>query len=477
MPVVIHLPTALRPMAGKNAKVPVTAKTVGEAMDVLTREHAALRQHLYAADGTLRNFVNIYLGEVDVRGLQGPATPVKDGDELLIVPAIAGGAPTAADELTREELARYNRHVIMPEVGVEGQRKLKRARVLMIGAGGLGSPMGLYLAAAGVGRIGVVDFDVVDASNLQRQVLYGTESVGKSKLAAAAARLKDLNPHVSVVPHEVRLTSKNALELFKGYDLVVDGTDNFATRYLVNDACALAGIPNVYASIFRFEGQVSVFWAAKGPCYRCLYPEPPPPGLIPSCAEGGVLGVLPGVVGALQATEALKLLLGVGEPLIGTLLLFDALGMSFKRLKLRKDPACALCGPNPTVTQLIDYDQFCAGRGQEAKPMTDVKVAEITVETLKEKMANGGVVVVDVREPHELEICRIAGTTHIPLGEIPTRYKELDPKAEILVHCRSGMRSMKAAKFLKEQGFQNVSNVAGGILAWAERIDTSLATY
>ncbi len=478
MPVVIHLPTALRPMAGKNTKVPVTAKTVGEAMEALTKEHAALRQHLYAADGTLRNFVNVYLGETDVRSLQGPATPVKDGDELLIVPAIAGGSTTAAEELSREEMARYNRHVIMPEVGVEGQKKLKRAKVLMVGAGGLGSPMGLYLAAAGVGRIGVVDFDAVDSSNLQRQVLYGTESVGKPKLAEAAKRLKSLNPNVEVVPHEVRLTSQNALEVFKGYDMVVDGTDNFATRYLVNDACALLGIPNVYASIFRFEGQVSVFWAAKGPCYRCLYPEPPPPGLIPSCAEGGVLGVLPGVVGALQATEALKLILGVGEPLIGTLLLFDALSMTFKRLNLRKDPVCALCGTKATITQLIDYDQFCAaGRGQEAKPVSETKLKEISVEQLKAKMDKGGVVVVDVREPHELEICKIAGTKHIPLGDIPNRYTELDPKAEILVHCRSGARSAKAANFLLSKGYTDVANVEGGILAWAERIDKTLATY
>ncbi|TPW20014.1 MAG: adenylyltransferase and sulfurtransferase [Elusimicrobia bacterium] len=477
MPVVIHLPTALRPMAGKNAKVSVSAGTVGEALDALSREHAGLRQHLYAADGTLRSFVNVYLGETDVRALKGPATALKDGDELLIVPAIAGGSGLAS-ELTRDELARYNRHVIMPEVGVEGQKKLKRAKVLMVGAGGLGSPMGLYLAAAGVGRIGIVDFDVVDSSNLQRQVLYGVDSVGRSKLSAAAERLKNLNPHVEVVPHEVRLSSANALGIVRGYDLVVDGTDNFATRYLVNDSCVLAGIPNVYASIFRFEGQVSVFWAKKGPCYRCLYPEPPPPGLIPSCAEGGVLGVLPGVVGALQATEALKILLGVGEPLIGTLLLFDALGATFRRLKLQKDPNCALCGPNPTVTGLIDYDQFCsAGRGQAEKPAAAAAPAEITVEELKARMAAGGVVVVDVREPHELEICRIAGTVHIPLGEIPDRYKELDPAAEILVHCRSGARSAKAVKFLREQGYPKAVNVAGGILAWAERIDPSLATY
>ncbi|MDE2291930.1 MAG: molybdopterin-synthase adenylyltransferase MoeB [Elusimicrobia bacterium] len=479
MPVVIHLPTALRPMADKNARVSVDGGTVGAALEQLAARHAALRQHLYAGDGKLRNFVNVYLGETDVRTLQGPETPLKDGDELLIVPAIAGGSPVdVPPELTREEMARYNRHVIIPEVSVEGQRKLKAAKVLIVGVGGLGSPAGLYLTAAGVGRIGLVDFDKVDASNLQRQVLFDTESVGRPKLAAATERLRGLNPYVELIAHETRLTSQNALDIVKNYDLVVDGTDNFATRYLVNDACALLGKPNVYASIFRFEGQVSVFWAEKGPCYRCLYPEPPPPGLVPSCAEGGVLGVLPGIVGALQAAEAVKLIVGMGEPLIGTLLLFDALSMTFRRLKLQKDPACALCGPKRSITQLIDYEQFCnAPRGAEAKPMFGAGVPEVTVEQLKAKMEKGGVVVVDVREPHELEICRLQGTKHIPLGEVPQRYTELDPNAEILVHCRSGARSAKAVKFLRDQGYKNVSNVAGGILAWAERIDPSLQTY
>ncbi|MBI5597374.1 MAG: molybdopterin-synthase adenylyltransferase MoeB [Elusimicrobia bacterium] len=474
MSVSIRLPAALRPLADRKAVVEVSAATVAEALEALAARHAAVRAHLFAPDGSLRSFVNVYLGETDIRALQGPATRLKDGDELVLVPAIAGGAPAAEAALSPDELARYNRHVILPEVGVEGQKKLKNARILIVGAGGLGSPMALYLAAAGVGRIGIVDFDAVDASNLQRQVLYGTESVGRPKLEAAAQRLRGLNPFVEVVGHALRLDAGNALGVFAGYDVVVDGTDNFATRYLVNDACALLGKPNVYASIFRFEGQVSVFWADKGPCYRCLYPEPPPPGLVPSCAEGGVLGVLPGVVGALQAVEALKLVLGIGEPLIGTLLTYDALEASFRRLKLRKDPACALCGPHPSVTRLIDYEQFCAARRPKEEPMS---VPEITVEELKARMEKGGVVVVDVREAHELEICRLQGTKHIPLGEVPQRYKELDPQAEILVHCRSGARSAKAVKFLQEVGYKKVSNVAGGILAWAERIDKSLTTY
>ncbi|TBR26029.1 molybdopterin-synthase adenylyltransferase MoeB [bacterium] len=374
-------------------------------------------------------------------------------------------------ELTPAELSRYSRHVALPEVGVEGQEKLKRAKVLLVGAGGLGSPAALYLAAAGVGRLGLADFDVVDATNLQRQVLYGTSSLGRPKVEAAADRLTDLNPLVSLSLHPGRLTSENALDVVRGYDVVVDGADNFATRYLVNDACALAGVPDVYASIYRFEGQVSVFWTQKGPCYRCLFPEPPAPGLVPSCAEGGVLGVLPGVVGALQAAEALKLLLGVGEPLLGTLLLYDALEASFKRLSLRKDPRCRLCGPNPSVTELIDYELFCSG-GRGAP-----KAAEATVEELKARMAAGGVVVLDVRELHELDICRIPGTKHIPLGELPKRFAELDPAAEIYVHCRSGARSANAVAFLKEKGYAKAVNVAGGILAWAERIDKSMPTY
>ena len=474
MPVTLLIPAALRPYTDKKASVSVKAETVAEAVAALTAKHEGLAKHLLDENGVLRNFVNLYLHDRDVRSLQGNETPLKDGDELLIVPAIAGGE-TLTETLTKEEIARYNRHLIMPEVGMAGQLKLKNARVLMIGAGGLGAPMGLYLAAAGVGRIGIVDFDTVDDSNLQRQILYGQSVVGTPKIEAAKRRLEDLNPTLEIIGHETRLSAANALGLFSDYDLVVDGTDNFPTRYLVNDACALTGIPNVYASIFRFEGQVSVFWAEKGPCYRCLYPEPPPPGLVPSCAEGGVLGVLPGVVGALQATEAIKLLLGIGEPLIGTLLTFDALEMNFRKLKLRKDPKCALCGENPTITTLVDYERFCGVQQQEVKPVSEEK--EMSVEELKKKLdADEDFVLLDVREPHEIEICKIAQSVVIPMGEVPDRLSEIPKDKPIVVQCRSGARSAKITGLLKSKGYDAV-NLAGGILAWAEKIDPSLPTY
>jgi len=474
MPVTIAIPTALRSFTEKQSSVSVDAGTVGEAVQALTARHEALGKHLLDENGKLRNFVNLYLNDEDIRSLKGSDTPLKDGDELLIVPAIAGGS-AVSEELSKEEVARYSRHLIMPEVGKEGQLKLKNAKVLMIGAGGLGAPMGLYLAAAGVGKIGIVDFDVVDDSNLQRQILYGKSVVGQPKIEAAKARLLDLNPYIEIVGHELRLNSENAVDLFKQYDLVVDGTDNFPTRYLINDACALAGIPNVYASIFRFEGQVSIFWADKGPCYRCLYPDPPPPGLVPSCAEGGVLGVLPGTVGALQATEAIKLILGKGEPLIGTLLTFDALAMSFRKLKLRKDPNCPLCGKNPTIKTLIDYEQFCGIKKQEEAPVSD---KEMTVEELKKKLdAKEDFVLLDVREPHEIDICKIEQSVVIPMGEVQDRLSEIPKEKEIVVQCRSGARSAKITGFLKTQGYDKAVNLAGGILAWAEKIDTSMPSY
>ncbi len=476
MPVKVHLPTALRSFADRQETVELDGKTVGEGLGGLATRYAKLKEHLYSADGKLRNFVNVYVNDEDIRHLKGPDTAVKAGDVVLIVPSIAGGSTIAElPKLSREELQRYHRHIIMPEVGQEGQAKLKQARVLAIGAGGLGSPYALYLAAAGVGTIGLVDFDVVDASNLQRQILYSADSVGKPKLAEAKARLKALNPHIEIETHETRLTSQNALELFRKYDLVADGTDNFPTRYLVNDACALTGKPNVYGSIFRFEGQVSVFDAKLGPCYRCLYPEPPPPGLVPSCAEGGVFGVLPGVIGCLQAVETLKLLLGIGKPLVGRLMLFDALNMEWRSLKTRKDPNCALCGKNPTITKPIDYEAFCnAG----APPPAAAAVAEITVERLKERLDHKEpFVLVDVREPHEFEIARIAGSKLIPLGQLPDRLGELNPADDIVVHCKMGGRSMKAAKLLLEKGFKRVTSVAGGINAWSERVDKSVPTY
>jgi adenylyltransferase/sulfurtransferase len=382
-------------------------------------------------------------------------------------------------QLTNDEIKRYSRHLIMPEVGMEGQRRLKAARVLCIGAGGLGSPAAMYLAAAGVGTIGVVDFDVVDFSNLQRQIIHGTPDVGRSKLASAKDRLNALNPHVEVQTYEAALTSDNALGLFAPYDVILDGTDNFPTRYLTNDACVLLGKPNAYGSIFRFEGQASVFGMKDGPCYRCLYPEPPPPGLVPSCAEGGVLGVLPGVIGIIQATEAIKLITGIGEPLIGRFLIFDALRMKFRELKLRKDPDCPVCGTHPTVTELIDYEQFCGIHpapepGKEAVP----SATEITSTELKARLDRGDdLFLLDVREPNEYQINRIAGSTLIPLGEVPRRYAELASDREVVVLCKVGGRSAKAADYLRSVGFRKVLNLKGGILDWIDKVDPAQPKY
>jgi adenylyltransferase/sulfurtransferase len=395
------------------------------------------------------------------------------------LPSLADRA--ASVTLAPPEVARYSRHLIMPEVGVEGQKRLKASSVLLVGAGGLGSPLGLYLAAAGVGRLGLIDFDVVDFSNLQRQVLHGTPDVGRPKLHSARDRLQAINPEVRLDLYETRLSSANALDVLRPYDVIVDGTDNFPTRYLVNDACVLLGKPNVYGSIFRFDGQASVFWPGRGPCYRCLYPEPPPPGEVPSCAEGGVLGILPGLVGCIQATETVKLLLGRGEPLVGRLLLYDALQMSFREYRVRRNPRCPVCGDRPTIKQLIDYDQFCGVRGQEAPAPAASSVpgaGEITVEELKRRIDRGEeLFILDVRNPEEFQIGRIPGSTLLPLPALPQRFRELDPDRELIVHCKSGMRSQKAIDFLRSQGFTKLVNVKGGILAWSERIDPSVPKY
>jgi sulfur-carrier protein adenylyltransferase/sulfurtransferase len=516
MSVTIQIPTPLRRFTGETGDVEVQGATVDEALGDLTRRYPGLKPHLYTGEGTLRSFVNIFLNDDDVRHLERGATRVAPGDTLTIIPSIAGGAvanPAAAGgggpqaarplpELSAEEIRQYSRHLIMPEVGMEGQRRLKAAKVLAIGAGGLGSPLGLYLAAAGVGTLGLVDFDVVDTSNLHRQVLFSHADVGRPKLAAAVERLRGINPHIELVPHEVRLASSNALELFAPYDVVVDGTDNFPTRYLVNDACVLTGKPNVYGSIFRFEGQVSIFWGARGPCYRCLFPEPPPPGLVPSCAEGGVLGVLPGIIGALQANEVIKLIIGAGEPMIGRLLLFDALKMRFRELKLRKDPACPICSAHPTQHELIDYDQFCgiappapapsvAGTGAAAgaagvggsggaaagdggdEEDFDVYADEVS-RWLEERR---DFTILDVRSPMEHAICRIAGAVLIPLQELPDRLAELDPAGRYVVHCHHGGRSAQAVELMRERGFTAARNLAGGIDAWSREVDPAVPRY
>jgi adenylyltransferase/sulfurtransferase len=476
MSVTVSIPTPLRSFTGGQDTVELSGDTVGQVLDGLLTAHAGLRRHLVQDDGRLRNFVNLYLNETDIRHLSSTATPVRAGDVLTIVPSIAGGAPstTAEPSLSQAEILRYSRHLLLPEVGVAGQRKLKAARVLTVGAGGLGSPLSLYLAAAGVGTIGIVDFDVVDLTNLQRQIVHGTSTLGRPKLESAEARLTDVNPNVRIEKHEARLTSQNALEILADYDIVVDGTDNFPTRYLVNDACVLLGKPNVYGSIFRFEGQSSLFYAREGPCYRCLYSEPPPPGLVPSCAEGGVLGVLPGIIGSIQALETIKWIIGAGDSLIGRLLLFDALKLRFRELRLRKDPACPICGESPTIRELIDYEAFC---GIGAEPT--YAGPEITAEELRREMQEKGseLVLIDVREPHEWDIAHIEGAQLIPLGQLPERLGELDGHAEIVTHCHHGVRSMKALQLLKGAGFSRVRSLAGGIDAWADRVEIGMPRY
>ena len=477
MSVTVSIPTPLRGFTGGHDTIELVGDTVGQVLEGLVTLHTGLKRHLMQEDGRLRNFVSLYLNETDIRHLASTATPVRSGDVLTIVPSIAGGSPATAGSqapLSHAEMLRYSRHLLLPEVGVSGQRKLKAARVLTVGAGGLGSPLSLYLAAAGVGTIGIVDFDVVDLTNLQRQIVHGTSTLGRPKLDSAAERLSDLNPNVKIERHETRLTSQNALEILREYDIVVDGTDNFPTRYLVNDACVLLGKPNVYGSIFRFEGQASLFYAAKGPCYRCLYSEPPPPGLVPSCAEGGVLGVLPGIIGSIQALETIKWIIAAGNSLLGRLVLFDALKLRFRELELRKDPACPICGINPTIRELIDYEAFC---GIGAEPA--YTGPEISAEELRQERDEKGddLVVIDVREPHEWEIVHIDGARLIPLNQLPERLSELDGHAEIVTHCHHGARSMKALEILKGAGFGKVRSLAGGIDAWAERVDRGLARY
>ena len=488
MAVKVNIPTALKQYAGDQTGIELEGTTVGGLLGNLTDQFPQLKKHLYNDRGELRNFVNVYLNDEDIRYLEGEETAVNEGDEVMIVPAVAGGGPlkalerpglddSEAVELSKEEIERYSRHLLIPEVAVSGQKRLKQAKVLCVGTGGLGSPLAMYLAAAGVGRLGLVDFDVVDVTNLQRQILHGTRDIGSSKLQSAKETLSEINPNVRVDLHDTALSSENALEIFEPYDIVVDGTDNFPTRYLVNDACVLSGKPNVYGSIFRFEGQASVFWAQKGPCYRCLYPEPPPPGLVPSCAEGGVLGILPGIIGVIQATETVKLILGQGDSLISRLLLFDALSMKFRELKLRRDPGCPICGENPTVDGLIDYEQFC-GIGVGLEDEASDPESDITPHDLKEWLDQGEEIsVLDVREPHEFEICRIPGSTLIPIGQLQSRVGELDRDSHIVAHCRSGVRSAKAVKLLREAGFPRVENLAGGILAWSDEVDPSVPKY
>ena len=497
MSVTVGIPAPLRGYIGGRAEVQVAPGTVGGALRELAAAHPQLRRHLFADDGGLRRYVNVYVNEEDVRWLEGERTPVQDGDTLVIVPSIAGGeTPADLPELDRAELARYSRHLALPEVGEAGQRRLKAGRVLVVGAGGLGSPVGLYLAAAGVGTIGLVDFDAVDVTNLQRQVLYGESNLGQRKTDAAAHRLADLNPHVRLVRHDLQLTRENALAVIRDYDVVVDGTDNFPTRYLVNDACVLLGKPYVYGSILRFEGQVSVFDGRRGPCYRCLFREPPPPGLVPSCAEGGVLGVLPGIVGSLQALEAMKLLLGQGETLLGRLLLFDALALSFRELRLRKNPDCPVCGAHPTITELIDYEDFCGLRPSpapagdaaterpgllaEAPIDADALPPELSARELKQLLDAGVELdLVDIREPYEWAIANLEpyGARLIPLGQLAEHLDELRDGRPVVLYCHSGVRSARALAALAQAGLVRVSHLRGGIAAWTADVDPTVPRY
>ncbi len=478
MSTTIHIPTPLRPYTEGKAAVTVDGATVAEALGALTSAHGGLLKHLRDDAGKLRSFVNVYLGDEDIRFLDGEATALPDGAELTIVPSIAGGQDPLPT-LTNEEIARYSRHLILDEVGMEGQRKLKAGSVLCVGTGGLGSPLLMYLAAAGVGRIGIVDYDIVDASNLQRQVIHGTSSLGIDKTESARRRVQDINPNVRVDVYNVPLTSENALEILAPYDVIVDGTDNFPTRYLVNDACVILGKPNVYGSIFKFEGQASVFNYQGGPNYRDLYPEPPPPGLVPSCAEGGVLGILPGVIGTIQATETVKVLLGKGNTLSGRLLLYDAMNMRFRELRLRNDPDAK------PITELIDYEEFCGVPGHDHLDLpsttADGTFHRIGALGAKERLDAGWApYVLDVRKPHEAQIASLSFADRLqPHEEVLDIATSLPRDRDILVHCRSGMRSAHAIETLILNGFDanRLYNLEGGILEWARDIDPSLPSY
>jgi len=473
MKVNVRIPSPLRRFTAEQARVTVSAQTVGEAVKAVVDQFEDLAQHLYDTNGELRKFINIYVGEEDVRQHGGLDRSLRENDEILIIPAIAGG--TVSDTIfDREEYIRYSRHFSLPEIGLEGQLLLKRASVLIVGMGGLGNPAALYLAAAGVGHIGLVDFDVVDLSNLQRQILYSLKDVGEPKIKIAKDRLESLNHKVEVTTHEEALSSANAGGIFSNYDIIVDGTDNFPTRYLVNDVCVFQGKPNIYGSIFRFDGQVAVFYAKEGPCYRCLYANPPPPGLVPSCAEGGVLGVLPGIVGSLQAIETIKQITGAGQPLIGRLLLFDSLAMTFHQVSIGKDPNCSVCGENPTITEPIDYEGFCGVSGTAET----VTVPEMSVQELRTKLENGAkILILDVREQWEWEIAHIDEALLIPMNSVTSRLEEVDPSKEIVVHCHTGGRSAAVSDYLIKQGYTDVKNLRGGIRAWTLEVDPSLMQY
>jgi adenylyltransferase/sulfurtransferase len=479
----ILIPYALRFATDRNAEVEVAGGTVGEAINALASEYPDIKTHIFADDGAPRDFINLFVDGKNVNVMQGLDTPIADDGELMIVPAIAGGSEDSDSDsdseseykLTNEEISRYSRHLLLPEIGVKGQQKLKAAKVLIVGTGGLGAPLALYLSAAGVGTIGLVDFDVVDESNLQRQIIHSSRDVGRPKVASAKDRIKGINPLINVVMHNTALTSQNAMEIIGDYDIVADGTDNFQTRYLVNDACVFLDKPNVYGSIFQFEGQSSVFGVKEGPCYRCLYPSPPPPGLVPSCAEGGVMGVLPGIIGTIQASEVIKLIVGGAKPLVGRLLHFDAWRMRFRELKLDKDPNCPVCGKNPTIHELIDYERFCGLK----KPQDGEPIETITAIDLKQRLDDGDKIqFIDIREPHERAIVKFPDAIIMPLGQLIRRMDELDPAIDSVFLCKIGQRSILGIKALREAGYKGrLLNLQDGLNAWARDVDKSMPVY
>jgi len=475
MAVTILIPTALRQFTQSFSEVGVEAKSVRDALKKLKELYPDLEKHIFTDGENLRSFVNVYVNEDDIRQKSGIETPVKDGDTIILIPSIAGGTNSKDEPLSREEITRYSRHLILPEVGLEGQKKLKNGKVLLIGSGGLGAPIALYLAAAGVGTIGIVDFDEVDISNLQRQIIHTTKDIGRPKIASAADKIKAINPHTKVVSFNTKLTSENALDIIKDFDAVADCTDNFPTRYLVNDACVILKKPNFYGSIFRFDGQTSVFWAKEGPCYRCLYPSPPPSGFVPSCGEGGVLGVLPGIVGCIQANEIIKFLLGAKDLLIGRLLTFDAWRMKFRELKIQKDDNCPICGKHQTIKKLIDYEDFCGLKHNKEETAVD----EIEAVSLKERLDKGETInIIDIRESHEYAIAKLPNSKVIPLGQVVRRMEEINPKNDTVFVCKVGTRSIYAIKALKEAGFEGrLLNLKNGVLAWADSVDKEMIRY
>tara|TARA_B100000686_G_scaffold73589_1_gene79387 strand:- start:3684 stop:5096 length:1413 start_codon:yes stop_codon:yes gene_type:complete len=467
---ILKIPSPLRRFTNGESSIEVNGNSINKVLEELFNAHPDIKGHLVEEDGNLRNFVNIFINGEDIRQKGGLDTEVSDGSDVRIIPSIAGGS----GKLSSEEFIRYSRHLSLPEVGIKGQTKIKSSKVLVVGAGGLGSPVSLYLAAAGIGTIGMVDFDIVDESNLQRQVLFGMDQIGKSKLKSAKERLKNLNPHTNYILHDTALSSENALDIIKDYDIVVDGTDNFPTRYLVNDACVILNKPNVYGSIYRFDGQVSIFNHENGPCYRCLYPSPPPPNLVPSCAEGGVLGVLPGIIGTMQANETLKLILGIGDLMVNRFLLFDALTFEFNELKIHKNNDCVVCGDSPSITELIDYKQFCGIESVIEK----VAFSELEATELQKRLNNEtSPIIIDVREDFELEISKIEGSVHIPMNQIPNRLNELNPENDYVIICRTGVRSSQICEFLSNQNFRSIANLSGGINEWAKKVDSSLPVY